>query len=164
MIGFWKIDQSITLYRFHFICPANSYTHTLPVYNGIFSSINQLAEIVIKHWLKDYSAFTVNLAWLQSSTRDHGGSKYFKLVFLKIPHVTTTSVLQNQVTHVGGYRLVSKVWKQCNACSSNCNASFMSLIITYVINNIYINPVYIIFQFSTIKSLPHEEMFCLTSY
>ena len=111
MIGFWKIDQSITLDLFHFICPANSYTHTLPVYSGIFSSINQLAEIVIKHWLKDYSAFTVNLAWLQSITRELRWFQYFKLVFLKIPHVTTRSLLQNQVTNVGSYRL--KLFLKC---------------------------------------------------
>ena len=29
--GYWKTDQNVTLGLFHFIGPADSYTHTLPV-------------------------------------------------------------------------------------------------------------------------------------
>ena len=35
VIGSWKADQNVTLGIFHFIGPANSYTHTVPIYSGI---------------------------------------------------------------------------------------------------------------------------------
>ena len=33
--GFWKTDRIVTQRQFHFIGPANSYTHTLPIHSGI---------------------------------------------------------------------------------------------------------------------------------
>ena len=33
--GFWKTDQIVTLGLFHFIGPANSDTHTLPIYGAL---------------------------------------------------------------------------------------------------------------------------------
>ena len=33
--GFWKTDQNITLDLFHFIGPANAYTHTLSIHSAI---------------------------------------------------------------------------------------------------------------------------------
>ena len=33
--GFWKTDQIVTPALFHFIAPANSYTHTLPMHSAI---------------------------------------------------------------------------------------------------------------------------------
>ena len=33
--GFWKTDQSVTLGLFHFIDPANGYTHTLHINSAI---------------------------------------------------------------------------------------------------------------------------------
>ena len=35
--GFWKTDHNVTLGLFHFIGPAYSYTHILPVHSGIIS-------------------------------------------------------------------------------------------------------------------------------
>ena len=32
--GFWKTDRNVTLGLFHFIGPANAYTHTLHIRNG----------------------------------------------------------------------------------------------------------------------------------
>ena len=33
--GFWKTDQNVTLGLFHFIGPANGYTHTLQIHTAI---------------------------------------------------------------------------------------------------------------------------------
>ena len=33
--GFWKTDWDVTLGSFHFIIPANSYIHTLPMHSDI---------------------------------------------------------------------------------------------------------------------------------
>ena len=33
--GFWKTERNVTLDLFHFIGPANIYTHTLPIHSGI---------------------------------------------------------------------------------------------------------------------------------
>ena len=35
VIGFWKTEQNVTLGLFYFITPADSYTHTPPMYSGI---------------------------------------------------------------------------------------------------------------------------------
>ena len=48
----------------------------------------------MKHY---YSSYTVNLAWLQSSTREPWWLQYFKSLLLKMPIVTIWSVFQNQV-------------------------------------------------------------------
>ena len=47
---------------------------------------------------KDCSSHTVYVAWLQYNTRKPQWFQYIKLIFLKIPNVTTWSVFQNQVT------------------------------------------------------------------
>ena len=41
MTGFGKSDQNVTQGLFHFVAPANSYTHTLPIHNGI-TRLNKL--------------------------------------------------------------------------------------------------------------------------
>ena len=33
--GFWETNQVVTLGLFHFIGPANSYTHILPIHSAI---------------------------------------------------------------------------------------------------------------------------------
>ena len=53
--------------------------------------------MVIKHWPKGYSSYTVNLVWLQSSPREPWWLQYFKLVFIKILIVTVCSIFQNQI-------------------------------------------------------------------
>ena len=35
VIGFWNTEQIVTLGLFHFIGPANGYTHTLPIQSTI---------------------------------------------------------------------------------------------------------------------------------
>ena len=42
--------------------------------------------------------YTVNLAWLQPSTRDSQWVKYFKLVILEVPNVPFGSVFLKPVT------------------------------------------------------------------
>ena len=41
--GFWKTDQIVTLGLFHFIGPANGYTHTLHIHH---SAITRLGGLV----------------------------------------------------------------------------------------------------------------------
>ena len=53
----------------------------------------------MKHWPKDCSSYTANVAWLQSSTREPWRLQYFKLVFLEMSIVTLWSVFQNPVTY-----------------------------------------------------------------
>ena len=54
----------------------------------------------MKHLPKDYSSYTANLAWLQSSTREPWRLQYFKSVFLEMSIVTLWSVFPNPVTYV----------------------------------------------------------------
>ena len=62
------------------------------------SSVSYLAEIVIK--LNDCSSYTVNLVWLQSSTRK---PQWFQYLKFKIPNMTIWSVFQNQVASNATY-------------------------------------------------------------
>ena len=64
------------------------------------SSVSQLAEVVIKHQLiiNNYSSYTLNLVWLQPSTRDSQQVKYFKMVNSEKPNVQFGLASINPVT------------------------------------------------------------------
>ena len=51
------------------------------------------------HQPRDCSCCTVYLAWLQFSTRKQQQFQYLKLIFLKIPNVTTQLIFPNQMTY-----------------------------------------------------------------
>ena len=54
----------------------------------------------MKYYLTSYSNYTVNMAWLQSSTTEPQQFKYFKSVFLKIPNVPLRMVFAETVTYI----------------------------------------------------------------
>ena len=55
--------------------------------------------MVIQHYLNNYSSYTVNLAWLKSSTTEPQQLEYFKSVFLVIINVPLRTVFAETVTY-----------------------------------------------------------------
>ena len=62
--------------------------------------IIQQCYMAYKNSYKTYSSYTVNLVWLQCTTRELQWFQYFKLVFLvEITNVPLRTVLTNPVTN-----------------------------------------------------------------
>ena len=55
--------------------------------------------MVIEQQLSNYSSYTVNLAWLKSSTTEPQQLQYFKLVFLILLNVPIRTVFAETVTY-----------------------------------------------------------------
>ena len=134
LTGFWlpALSHIPTLLPTHPLTPIHA-IHYIYYYSHCeesclkSSSVSQPAKGLIKQQLKDCSSCTLNLVWLKSSTREPQEFQYFKLVFLKLPNMTTWSVFQNQVIYNKNLLYPSRRNDSCRTHLQNscCSGTFI---------------------------------------
>ena len=68
-----------------------------------------------------YSSYTINVVWLQASTREPYWLQY---LFLKTPNVTIRSVFKNQITYMKSMCFHSHAFSLSGSTAQSSNLSF----------------------------------------